>query len=78
MKWRYLKMKIVIDQDGCIECGLCQQSCAEVFLVNNGEKAQITSKYQTNSPSAGTIPDDLGGCAEDAATSCPVQVISIV
>ncbi len=70
-------MKVVIDQDGCIECGVCQQNCSEVFVVNNGEKATVAVKYQMNSPNTGAIPDDLGACAEDAAASCPVQVISI-
>ncbi len=69
-------MKITIDQDGCIECGACEQSCSEVFVVKSGEKASIVTKYQKNSPGAGEIPDDLATCAEDAVTSCPVQVIS--
>jgi ferredoxin len=70
-------MKVVIDQDGCIECGACQQSCSEVFIINTGEKASVTSKYQVNSPNTGAIPDDLAACAEDAAASCPVQVITV-
>lgn len=70
-------MKVVIDQEGCIEYGACQKSCAEIFIIESGEKARVISKYQTNSPNTGDIPDNLGACAEDAAAFCPVQVISI-
>jgi ferredoxin len=69
-------MKITIDQDGCIECGACEQTCSEVFVVKSGEKASIIQKYQMHAPGTGEIPDDLIACAEDAVTSCPVQVIS--
>lgn len=70
-------MKVSIDRDGCIECGVCEQTCSEIFVVQSGEKASIIKKYQKNIPSVGEIPDDLTNCANDAAASCPVQVISI-
>lgn len=69
-------MKVTIDQDGCIECGACEQACSEIFVVKSGEKASVVQKYQLNTPGIGEIPDDLGACAEDAMVSCPVQVIS--
>jgi ferredoxin len=71
-------MKIHIDQDGCIECGLCQQTCAEIFFVENGQKASIVEKYQKNSPNEGEVPDKLSSCVNDAVESCPVQVITTV
>ncbi len=71
-------MKVTIDQEGCIECGACEQACSQVFVVKSGEKASIVSKYQTNSPNTGDVPVDVAACTEDAAASCPVQVISIV
>jgi len=70
-------MKVTIDQDGCIECGACEQSCSEVFVVKIGEKASVVQKYQINISRIGEIPNDLATCAEDAVASCPVQVISI-
>ena len=69
-------MKIRIDQDGCIECGVCEQTCAEVFIVESGQKAHIVKKYQKNTSDVDEIPDTLASCANDAAASCPVQVIS--
>jgi ferredoxin len=69
-------MNVTIDQDGCIECGACEQACSEVFVVTSGKKASIVTKYQRQTPSTGEIPNSLVACAEDAVASCPVQVIS--
>ena len=69
-------MKVKIEQDGCIECGACEQTCSEVFVVESGQKASITEKYRKNSPDVGDIPDTLVNCVNNAATTCPVQVIS--
>ncbi len=68
-------MKVRIDQDGCIECGACEQTCSDVFIVESGHKARITEKYKRNAPDIGEVPDNLVSCANDAAASCPVQVI---
>lgn len=70
-------MKIHIDQEGCIECGLCEQTCSDIFILENGQKASIIEKYQKNSPNEAEVPDNLKSCANDAAESCPVQVITI-
>ncbi len=71
-----LGMKVTIDQDGCIECGVCEQVCSDVFSVESGEKASVVEKYRTDSPAVGDVPDDLADCAEEGVSSCPVQVIS--
>ena len=71
-------MKVLIDQDGCIECGLCQQTCAEIFVVEIGKKASIVEEYQKNASNEGEIPDKLSSCASDAVESCPVQVITTI
>ena len=71
-------LKIHIDQEGCIECGLCEQTCPEVFIVESGQKARIVEKYQKNASNDGEVPDDLTSCANDAAESCPVQVITAI
>jgi ferredoxin len=70
-------MKVVIDQDGCIECGLCASTCPQVFVLNKGEKASIVECRQNTSPYIGEVGEPLRSCVEDAAGSCPVQVISV-
>ncbi|VVB59597.1 4Fe-4S single cluster domain of Ferredoxin I [uncultured archaeon] len=69
-------MNVKIDQDGCIECGACEQTCSEVFVVESGQKASIVEKYRKNTSDVGEIPDILVSCTNDAVASCPVQVIS--
>jgi len=70
------EMKISIDRERCIECGACEQTCSEIFVVESGQKASIVRKYQKDVPDVGEIPDTLVSCANEAAASCPVQVIS--
>jgi ferredoxin len=71
-------MKIKIDQDGCIECGACEDTCSEVFVLESGEKASIVKKFQGKDGSEGEVSDDLSDCVESAAEDCPVDVIDIV
>ncbi len=69
-------MKVTIDQDGCIQCGACQEACNQVFVVDGGEPAGIVEKYQTGSTATGEVGDDLADCVTAAVDSCPVSVIS--
>jgi ferredoxin len=69
-------MKITIDREGCIECGLCFTTCPDVFELKDGEKANITVKYQKGNLAEGEVGDDLKSCVQEAADSCPVQVIT--
>ena len=69
-------MIVKIDQDGCIECGACEQTCSALFVVESGRKASIVEKYRKNTPDIGEVPDTLIGCVNDAVASCPVQVMS--
>jgi ferredoxin len=60
-------MKMIVDQDLCIECGQCIDLCPEVFDWNDGGKAQSQ---------ADEIPSDNEECAREAAESCPTEAIS--
>jgi len=71
-------MKVNIDRDGCIECAVCESSCEQVFQLPNGEKATIVEKYRKEGkPESGEVPPELEACAQEAADSCPVSVITI-
>lgn len=56
-------MKLVIDTDVCIGCGLCVGSHPEVFDFDDEGKAKVIGEAD---PAA----------AEDAMANCPVQAIS--
>jgi ferredoxin len=58
-------MKVTITDD-CISCGLCVETCPEVFDMPEGEKA--IAKMDT-------VPDDLLDKAQEAAEACPVDAI---
>ena len=61
-------MRVTIDQTGCISCGLCVNTCPELFAFDSSEKASVQL-----SP----VPSELQECARKAADSCPVSVISV-
>ena len=61
-------MRVEIDQTGCISCGLCVNTCPELFSMGSNEKAEVTL-----SP----VPASLEECARKAADTCPVSVIEI-
>ncbi len=69
-------MKLFINQEECIECGTCEETCPDIFKLPDGEKAQVVEKYRINNRAAqGDVPMDLVGCAQSAITACPVSVI---
>ncbi|MDD5457361.1 MAG: ferredoxin [Candidatus Margulisbacteria bacterium] len=60
-------MKAVIDNELCIGCVLCTQTCPEVFEMN-GEKAIVH---------ATPVPEGLEDLCQQAADECPVTAITI-
>lgn len=57
-------MKVRVDQDKCIGCGLCASLAEAVFSLNDEGKAQ-----------AGAVSPDDEAAVEDAAANCPVEAI---
>ncbi len=70
-------MKIKIDQDGCIECGSCWQTCPDVFMEGEDGKAAVEKDFQSDGSDSGEVDDDFRDCAEEAADLCPVDVIDV-
>jgi ferredoxin len=61
-------MKAIVDRDLCIGCGVCEQSCPEVFRIAEDGLAYVIDE----SPP----PEEFGdvyGCVE----MCPVEAISV-
>ncbi len=59
-------MKAVVDKDLCTGCGLCEDTCPEVFEVKDNVATVKVSK----------VPDDVVESCKEAADSCPVEAIS--
>ena len=58
-------MNVTIDRSGCIGCGLCAQTCPEVFRMNDDGRAEVYARPGKTSE----------GAVNEAAESCPVSVI---
>jgi len=73
--------KVRIDpRDTCISDMVCVSICGEVFEMNDDDgKSHIKPEYRTdpNNLAEGVIPDDLKDCAQEAADSCPVNIIHV-
>lgn len=63
-----MPMKATIDRSGCIGCGLCADTCPEVFRIADDGLAEV---YTDN------VPEDAESSAQEAADNCPVSVISV-
>ena len=68
-------MKVLIDREGCIGCGVCEALCSQVFKLLNDGKSAIVEKYRKGNLGEGEVGEDLASCAENARDSCPVEVI---
>jgi ferredoxin len=60
-------LKVTIDRDGCIGCGLCAATCPEVFRIAGDGLSEVYS-----SPSEKTADK-----VNEAAENCPVSVIKV-
>lgn len=60
-------MKVKIDADTCIGCGLCVNTCPEAYKMD-GDKAV---------PAATPVPKAAEECAKQAADECPVTAIIV-
>lgn len=60
-------MKARVDHDVCIGCGLCQDTCPDVFeLMDDGYSHVIREE----------IGEDLYECVKEACEVCPTEAIS--
>jgi ferredoxin len=60
-------MRVTVDEETCIGCGLCTEDCPEVFEMND-EKARVK---------VDEVPQDLLKTCKEAAENCPVEAIQI-
>jgi len=76
-----MALKVEVDKDACIACGLCWSLCGDVFEQDpETGKTRVTAQYiKQDDPfkSTGEVPDEVSGCVNDAAGSCPVNAIKV-
>lgn len=61
-------MKVTVDQEVCIGCGMCIDICPEVFKFNEDSKSEVIPEANF---------EDLKEKAEEAKEVCPVDAIVV-
>ncbi len=62
------EMKVTVDQDLCIGCGVCEGACPEVFSLANEPYAEVLLD---------PIPEEYQELCRQAAADCPTEAIKI-
>lgn len=61
-------MKASINRDGCISCGLCCETCPQVFEMADDGLASVKVEE---------VPSSAEESAKEAQEGCPVSVITV-
>ena len=60
-------MKAIVDEDTCVACGLCEDTCPAVFKMND-ETAKVI---------VDVVPEEDAASCREAVEACPVDAIRI-
>ncbi len=60
-------MKVTVDEETCIGCGLCAETCPDVFELKDDKAVAKMDE----------VPDNLAESCREAAEACPVEAIQI-
>ncbi len=62
------EMKVIVDKDLCIGCGVCEGICPEVFSLANEPYAEVLLD---------PIPEEYQELCRQAAADCPSEAIKV-
>ncbi len=75
-------MKVWIDQDLCTGDGLCEEICADVFILRDDGLAYVKQDGETLCDPGGAaaqavVPDALEDAVREASQECPGECIFV-
>ena len=62
-----VRMRAIVDKETCTGCRLCEETCPEVFELQDDVAEVIVDE----------IPPDAADAARDAVDECPVEAITM-
>ncbi|MCF7890333.1 ferredoxin [Candidatus Bipolaricaulota bacterium] len=72
-----MSVKVKIDQEACIACGICYDTCPEVYESDEDGNSRLVEEHRGDEETVGEVPDDLKDCAEEGMEQCPVDAIEV-
>ena len=72
-------MRVTVDREECIDCGVCYIDCPDVFEEDEANNtSRIVEAYCVGGdPGVGQVPDEMMECVQAAAAGCPVEAIHV-
>lgn len=61
-------VKVIVDQDTCIGCGMCFDICPEIFVCNDDNKSEVSKEDAI---------ENFGDKIREAQEICPVGAITV-
>jgi ferredoxin len=62
-------MKVVVDPDICLGCGVCESIAPNIFILGDEVYAKVIMD---------PVPEQMRDVVEEAVSECPEEAISIV
>ena len=72
-----MSVSVEIDQDTCIACGICYDTCPDVYESDEDGNSRLVDDYRADDERTGEVPDELKDCAVEGSESCPVDAITV-
>jgi ferredoxin len=64
-----VRMKVVVDPDLCMGCGVCESIAPDIFAIRDELFAQVIME---------PVPEKMWDVVEEAISECPEQAISAI